>query len=777
MSSTTTHKSITHANHLKRRDLDLIDALVDLVDSQLAKIPRCGRQTKRDVIHCFSLYSTVLEIVQFNSIRVVHPVEERRLKNTHTCTATALDMLRTTGSAVVHVLVYLSIVILSTTVSSILLLLFYCWWIRRRTRRKLVQSGLPTVFWRPRLFVRYQPPSPSPSPTTTDDHDDDNNVTASARVSATEAHIHTIKDYKLTSSSITNILPRMQRLQGPYCMYGTVYGIDTAVVHIAHPIPAMHVLNHYQQQLQQQLVAKPKPQQQQQQKLWESTGVLKMPAYNHFFDFCGQGVFTADGMDWKQKRAAVLHALLMRNTNKNNHHHNKNNKMSNWEEHLIQLAQTKAKDLVQALAVHAQPRQEQQQQQQQQQRQKSRNIVSLLQQTTIGLIYEYITHTPLTDAVQVQDNNRKNEESEPSPASTNCAPTTSATDETTPTSTSSSTTTSLLPFYLQSIIRIRLIILAQARSIWFLLPRWVYRMFSSLARDEERTMGPIRQFARLAIQKAAPGSPIAHLQSLELYQQQHETSRDDPFSITNNLLYETITLLFAGQDTSAATLSWTLHLLSLHPEKQNKLAEEVCRVMKHTYCDDDDANDDGSSSNSKIHHLTKKDIARMPYLDAVLKESMRLYPVAPFVVRKITRPVTLPPETENAAITTPPTVLPEGALACIWIYGLHRNREFWHRPNDFLPERWLTNKNDGTIKIDKGLETPGAYMPFAQGPRNCLGQPLAHIILRCLLAHLICSYEFRDVDGCVRKEMQAGFTVLPQGGVPLVWTKRQRGEA
>jgi hypothetical protein len=90
-----------------------------------------------------------------------------------------------------------------------LVLTVLCWWKRSRTYRRLVRCDLPTVFWRPK-FVYY-----------------DDNV---------ESEITGQK--KLPSSTITNILPRMQRLDGPYGMYG----MSTAVVHVAHPVLAMALL-------------------------------------------------------------------------------------------------------------------------------------------------------------------------------------------------------------------------------------------------------------------------------------------------------------------------------------------------------------------------------------------------------------------------------------------------------------------------------------------------------------------------------------------------------
>jgi cytochrome P450 len=190
----------------------------------------------------------------------------------------------------------------------------------------------------------------------------------------------------------------------------------------------------------------------------------------------------------------------------------------------------------------------------------------------------------------------------------------------------------------------------------------------------------------------------------------------------------------------------------------------------------------------------------MSYLDAVIKESMRLYPVAPFIVRKLTNHVDVS-SSGNAKQQPPSAVpnicLPNDALACIWIYSLHRHPDFWNQPHEFVPERWLIqaaterdiDRQTDSLhpSKDRGITTPGAYIPYAIGARNCLGQPLANIVLRIMLARLIYRYEFRDervtslllqqasvgepltssqVDH-LRKDMQAGFTILPQGGLTL----------
>lgn len=544
------------------------------------------------------------------------------------------------GALLLLLLLVLALVVIAT------LLLFLLRYLQ--TYRDLVKAGLPTVFWRPR-FVTYD----------------------------------TKQQQQLPSSNITNILPRMQKLQGPYGMYGTVYG-TAKVVHVAHPLVAQILLG---------ASSKHRPLSSSSSK--PPMGTTKAPAYDHFKNFCGEGVFTAEGGDWKRKRTAVLHALVRNHTAFFE-------TVSHQANECFQQQLREELDSVVDCPV---------------------NIVPVLQRATVGLIYRYITHQDLPCSQQKQ----QEQESQ------------------------SQTTPNLLTLYLASITRIRMIILAQSRSIWFLLPRWCYERLSSMYQDENQTMIPIRALARLACDSARPNSPLDQLKQLDLYKQ-----------TPKNLLDEAITLLFAGQDTSAATLSWTLHLLTLYPHVQAKLADEVCRVMGDK---EDDNNDD-------CRPLTKQSLSKMPYLDAVIKESMRLYPVAPFVVRKLDQHVPLPPNDDRSSQAIS---LPKGALACIWIYSLHRHPDFWKDPHAFQPERWLAD----TRTKELGLSTPGAYLPFAAGPRSCVGQPLAHIILRTLLARMVHRYQFVDdhVQPGVtplRKDMQAGFTVLPEGGLFLSVQRRKK---
>jgi hypothetical protein len=576
---------------------------------------------------------------------------------------------------------------------------------------------------------------------------------------------------KMPSSNITNILPRMERLGGPYGMYATVYGVSTKVVHVAHPIPAKAILTGNNS-----LSAKSKSSQPAKGKnrssIAEFLGAIKSPAYDHFKNFSGDGVFTADGNIWKSKRASLLHCLLKGCT-----------KDDSEESLRLEREANRAADSFISNATASE---------------RSRdgsgnsavNIVPLLQRATIGLIFRFITHCDMDASFGKNASNFRNTQQ----VGVDSCDQTDDTEYFDDSSSSSSNTSlpqaaessngsilinhdrnpdkihenerSWLSSYLEAITNIRMVILAQSRSIWFLLPRWLYRNFSSMFKEEEKQMAVIRKFARVACENAQPGSPLQRLRSKESHNPTMDHDVKNGQAVNKELLDEAITLLFAGQDTSAATLSWTLHLLSLYPNVQRRLAKEVREDL-------------ASMGHSCNEGITKRMISKMSYLDAVIKEAMRLYPVAPFVVRRLPDDLSIPaPNSHDEKI-----IIPKDTFACIWIYGLHRNKKLWHRPDDFVPERWLDPEIQ---KLDDAqTKYKGTFMPFAAGPRNCVGQPLAQVILRIILARIMNECEIIDTrmrQQCentaeedmidqslrLRKDMQAGFTVLPSGGVKLL---------
>ena len=677
------------------------------------------------------------------------------------------------------------------------LVLLSLWQSHRRARRLLEggQCNLPTVLWRPR-FINYAPDQE-------DKDDDDEHGDDDAIMKAIQRAKQGKPQQKMASSSITNMLPRMERLGGPYGMYGTIYGLSTRVVHVGHPLPAKTILSGLGSSSSTgggaigggiRQATSTRASQKRRSTFISSSGATKAPAYDHFKNFSGDGVFTADGDDWKAKRASVIHCLLRGCTG------DKSDGMRRLERE----ANHAVNGFIGNIELERKLRRGggQCNHSENQEADLCLNVVPILQKSTIGLIYRFITHHDIDLCrADIEEDGMAHDETSESNSLATTTPKSSSTslcslsEEESPKPLSnqkgshdnhmsssnkakeirrnmSSVPMELLGSYLKSVTHIRMIILAQSRSFWFLVPRWIYRAFSPMYRAEEKTMVPIRDFARAACLNAQPGSPLASLQSRPSHGSGNgarSSSSRNSTDVSKAMLDEAITLLFAGQDTSAATLSWTLHLLSLYPEVQEKLAKEVASSLNERR----NSNDDGGAQ-----FFTKKFICNLPYLDAVVKESMRLYPVAPFVVRKLPQDVAIPAENKSAAA---PTILPEGSLACVWIYALHRNPRLWHRPDDFVPERWI----DPNLKdLDEGQRS-GAFMPFANGPRNCVGQPLAHVILRIMLARIVDRYKVIDkrmehggdsgklsaMD--LRKDMQAGFTVLPSGGVRLSLQRRR----
>lgn len=599
-------------------------------------------------------------------------------------------------------------------------------WSRWHAKRRLLQCGFPVkTTWLPRFFQ---------------------NKAASLRNERT-----------LSVSTITRILPRMEALQGPFGMYGAVNGINTKVVHIAHPLPARTVLGQVSDGTFENGASRAKRKTSSSSSLSKSTGASKSPIYDSFKILFGEGTFSADGDDWKQKRTAVIHHLIKGTASST----------SIRSRCLLDHANLAGGALIERLKYHNR-------------REEGGiiNVVPLLQRATLSFIYRFLTQsepqwdTRLTHEVEYLSKSRlhKQVNSEATPdSSTDCVSVASTeTEDSTHSSVTSNDEERCLQQYLASVMTMRQVILGHARSIWFLLPRWMYRLFASLYNEEKEALPPIHKFANRALSAALPGSPLAGLR---------EAASKDADGCSRDILDETTTLIFAGSDTGSATLSWIVHLLSVHPPVQEKLSEEI----KATAC-----------SFEKDWEVSRDAIGNLKYLDAVVKESMRLYPAAPFVSRHVQSDIKLsspPSRNEEGANTTPSStngtaVLPAGSVACIWIYCLHRNPRFWDRPNDFIPERWLMNADDAGADIGR---TNGAYMPFAAGPRNCVGQSIASVVIRLLLAKLVHKFEFIDeqllpmdadsidcpgANKVACKEMEVGFTVFPNDGVKVLVKNR-----
>jgi cytochrome P450 len=172
---------------------------------------------------------------------------------------------------------------------------------------------------------------------------------------------------------------------------------------------------------------------------------------------------------------------------------------------------------------------------------------------------------------------------------------------------------------------------------------------------------------------------------------------------------QTMTLIAAGHETTSNALSWTFHLLSQNPAVYARLLGELRDVLGE-------------------RTPTMDDLPRLPYLDSVITESLRIYPPAWTVNRFAREPFELGGYQ-----------FPAGTRAIIPQWVVHHLPEVWGDPENFRPERW-------TPEFRQSLPR-GAYFPFGMGPRICIGMPLAEMEMRLVLATILQRYAPRVLPG------------------------------
>ena len=212
-------------------------------------------------------------------------------------------------------------------------------------------------------------------------------------------------------------------------------------------------------------------------------------------------------------------------------------------------------------------------------------------------------------------------------------------------------------------------------------------------------------------------------------------SRDEDGSGMNDpqLRDELKTLMVAGLDTTALALSWSLYLLALNPEKDQQLSAEVARVA---------AGD---------RPLTYADLAQLRYTEAVIKESMRLYPPAWIVGREAI---------EECELAGHKVVRGTSVIASQWLK--HRDERHFAEAKQFRPERWL-----GELKLPKM-----AYFPFGGGPRVCIGSGFAMMESTLVLATIVRRFRV-TADREYRVSPFPSITLQPKGGITLKLEARE----
>ena len=230
-------------------------------------------------------------------------------------------------------------------------------------------------------------------------------------------------------------------------------------------------------------------------------------------------------------------------------------------------------------------------------------------------------------------------------------------------------------------------------------------------------------YEQIAQRKAAAQNGRADIMAM-LIEARDEDGR--PMS-DQELRDEMITMLLAGHETTATSLSWVVHRLLQNPAVLEKVRAERQRVIG-----------DGP--------IQTEHVSELEYLDATIKETARLNPIVPAVVRYLEQP------TQIGAYE-----IPADCVAAPCIYLTHRRPELWPEPETFNPERFVGKRVD-----------PYTFFPFGGGVRHCLGAAFATYEMKIVLAQILSRVSLRPVPGHTVRVVRRSITFAPSEGMPVI---------
>ncbi|KAI4468357.1 cytochrome p450 family 4 [Holotrichia oblita] len=213
-----------------------------------------------------------------------------------------------------------------------------------------------------------------------------------------------------------------------------------------------------------------------------------------------------------------------------------------------------------------------------------------------------------------------------------------------------------------------------------------------------------------------------------------EASGDGTILTHQQIREEVDTFLFEGHDTTTASICWTIFLLGLHPEIQERVYNEVSEIL-------------GEKS------LELSDLGELNYLERVIKESLRLYPSVGFITRFASQDIKIGTRT-----------IPTGTSVGIHIFDIHRNEKYYPEPNKFDPDRFLPENTKS--------RHPYAYIPFSAGPRNCIGQKFALYEEKTVLSYIIKKYKIKSMQTVDTIHPINELIVRPSEGLMVTLEKR-----
>nr|XP_037290374.1 cytochrome P450 3A8-like [Rhipicephalus microplus] len=196
--------------------------------------------------------------------------------------------------------------------------------------------------------------------------------------------------------------------------------------------------------------------------------------------------------------------------------------------------------------------------------------------------------------------------------------------------------------------------------------------------------------------------------------------------------------LVAGQQTTSSVVAFTLYMLALNPEVQEKLREEVDLCV------------------AKGEHPAMEVVAKLEYLHGVISEILRMFPPASRLERETTK---------DYALGDTGIRVPKGCIVAVPLYAMHHDPEYFPDPHEFRPERFI-GENATNIR-------PYTYLPFGAGPRNCVGMRLGLQASKMAVFHSVRIARFVRTDKTkVPLDFFKGYGVISSSDITVGVRKR-----
>ncbi len=255
------------------------------------------------------------------------------------------------------------------------------------------------------------------------------------------------------------------------------------------------------------------------------------------------------------------------------------------------------------------------------------------------------------------------------------------------------------------------------------LGRLPYRRWLDLSKKiDDETFAIVREKQARAAKDLAAGAPVAAdmLSMLVAARDEDGSALED-----DDLVGHTGVIFAAGHETSTNALAWTLFLLAEHPDVASELVKELTDLLH------------GDAP-------TVDQLPKLPLLDAVVKESMRLLPPVPLHPRVVAE------DTELAG-----HFLPAHTELFLSIFHMHHDPAIFPEPNRFLPSRWRNTK-----------PSIYEYNPFSAGPRMCIGAAFAMMEIKIALAMMLQRFRVERLASW-RIDRRVAITMAPKNGLRM----------